>query len=81
MLLRRVKCFYAGVRWALVLPTEAVLTRQALAAALTAALGQVGALSSMQTCDDCIPVTGLLILMHRADSQNWQPQSSLTKKP
>ena len=47
MLLRRVKCFYAGVRWALVLPTEAVLTRQALAAALTAALGQVGGLSRL----------------------------------
>ena len=56
-LLCRVKCFYAGVRWALVLPTEAVLTRQALAAALTAALGQVGGLSSRQTCALCISIT------------------------
>ena len=37
----RVKCFYAGVRWAMSLPKEAVLTRQALASALTNALGQV----------------------------------------
>ncbi len=37
----RVKCFYAGVRWAIPLPKEAVLTRQALASALTSALGQV----------------------------------------
>ena len=37
----RVKCFYAGVRWAVSLPKEAVLTRQALASALTSALGQV----------------------------------------
>ena len=58
VLLCRVKCFYAGVRWALVLPTEAVLTRQALAAALTAALGQVGGLSSRQDGAYCIPITG-----------------------
>ena len=59
VLLCRVKCFYAGVRWALVLPTEAVLTRQALAAALTAALGQVGRLCSRQTCAHCRPTTDL----------------------
>ncbi len=39
--LRRVKCFYAGVRWGLALPPEALASRHALAASLTAAFSQV----------------------------------------
>ena len=58
--IHRVKCFYAGVRWAISLPKEAVLTRQALASALTSALGQVrpSALSG------CLPMRSHIKALH-----------------
>lgn len=41
LLRRRVKCFYAGVRWGLTLAPEALASRHALATSLTAAFSQV----------------------------------------